>query len=137
MKRKAPDTVIELALSIDRTLADVPLTAEEVREAAREAGIDVKRLAMRVQGRVQEAYESAQRAHFVAAELKRATALEDVERRLGRKRHLTADQARLRLREMRERGGATMEAHFHKLDQMSEDDLNRLVEEYELLFDRQ
>ncbi|MDC0740962.1 hypothetical protein [Polyangium mundeleinium] len=137
MKRKAPDTEMDLALLVDRTLADVPLAAEEVREAARETGVNIKRLASRLRARVEAAHADAQRAQFVAAEQKLAAARADLERRLGPPKRLTSEQARSRLREMRGRIGAPMEAHFHKLDQLSEDDLNRLVEEYELLFDKE
>jgi len=138
MKRAAPKTEIELALMVERALADVPLTPAEIREVGRETGINAKRLALRLQTRVEEIHKSAQqRAAIIDADRNRPTAVAQVQEQLGRPRkRLPAKEARSHLRQMRSVGGAPLEAHFHKLDQMSEDDLNQLIEEVELLMSR-
>ncbi len=138
MKRAAPKNEIELALVVERALADVPLTQEEVREVVRETGISAKRLATRLQSRVEEVHKSAQqRVAMIEAERNRPTAVAQIQEQLGRsRRRLPAKEARMQLRQMRSAGGAPLEAHFHKLEQMSEEDLNQLIEEVELLMNR-
>ncbi|MFO0607732.1 MAG: hypothetical protein U0324_31505 [Polyangiales bacterium] len=134
MKHKAPDTEVELAQLIDLTLMEVPLRPAEVREVEKETGIDMGRFADRLRARITLEKERAVRAKFEEAESSRRAAVRNMEQQLAQPRRLSADQARARLHELRARGGAAVEAHFHKLDRLSEADLNRLVEEFEALF---
>lgn len=46
----------DLTLRLDRLFADVPLDPDEVEEAAREAGVDLGRLARKLRARVEEVH---------------------------------------------------------------------------------
>jgi hypothetical protein len=133
MNRKTVRTDADLADVVEQALDDVPLDKDEMESAARETGVDARRLATRMQERIRAAQQQAKVAAFAAAEQERIAATVAIRRRLGQGRERTLEEARARLRELRLRPGALVEAHFHKLDSLSANDLNRIIDEIEAL----
>jgi hypothetical protein len=134
MPRKPPDTDAEFASLVDLTLAEVPLSPEEIAEARKDLGIDTKRLGARIGQLLEKVKDDERRADFVRAEQSmRADKVAMLAKIVPVQR--TREEAKKRLRALESRAGAPAAIEGYKLDKLTDEDLNRIVAELEALLD--
>lgn len=136
MNRQAPQTDEDLLDLIEASLFNVPLAQDEILGIQTETGINLERLVVRVKLSLDQARDRVRRAAFADTERRLAGERTEAAQALARSPRLTVAEARARILVLKERLGSTAAIEGYKLEKLSEDDLNAIVAELELLLEK-
>ena len=124
MSRKAPESDLELALLIERSLEEVTLEEDEIIAT----GAEVNKLLGRVLGQLAQSKEEARREKFKVAAVESRKASQRIEAELQRRRQ-PANQSKA----FCGAGARPVQVQFHKLSSLPKEEAKQILEEAEAL----
>lgn len=133
MNHLSPQNDGDLLDLIEASLFEVPLAADEIIGVEAVTGVNLNRLVVRVKASLERARDLARRAAFAETELRLAEEKRELAEALAARPRLTGAQARARILALKERFGSAAAIEGYKLETLSDDDLNDIVAELELL----